>query len=85
MHSLSLHVPGALSLRCRGVQVLPTEGGEQHGGRQVHGGQVVGPGGQAGLRQPGLLLDGGQDVEGFVPGRVSQGDLMEYLRREAVL
>lgn len=81
MHSLSLHVPGALSLRCGGVQVLPTEGGQQHGGRQVHGGQVVGPGGQAGLRQRGLLLDDGQDVEGFVPGRVSQGDLLEYLRR----
>lgn len=49
MHSLSLHVPGALSLRGGGVQVLPTEGGQQHGGGQVHGGQVVGPGGQAGL------------------------------------
>lgn len=82
MRSLSLHVPGALSLGCGGAQVLPTEGCEQHGSRQVHRGQVVGPGGQAGLQERGLLLDDSQDVQGFVPRRVSQGDLLEYLQRE---
>lgn len=85
MCSLSLHVPGPLSLRCGGAQVLPAEGGEQHGSRQVHRRQVVGPGGQAGLRQRGLLLDDGQDVQGFVPRRVGQGDLLENLQRECVL
>lgn len=85
MHSLALHVPSALGLRCGGTQVLPTEGGQEHGGRQVHGRQVVGPGGQAGLWQRGLLLDDIQDVQGFVPRRVGEGDLLEYLWRECVL
>lgn len=47
--SLFLHVAGALRLRCRGAEVLPAEGGEQHGSRQVHGRQVMGRRGEAGL------------------------------------
>lgn len=67
MGSLSLHVAGSLCLCCSGAEVLPAEGGEQHGSRQVHGRQVVGPGGEAGLRQHGLLPDYSQDVQGLVP------------------
>jgi len=55
--SLPLHVARALWLCCGGAEVLPAESGEQHGGRQVHERQVVGPGGEAGLRQGGLLFD----------------------------
>lgn len=67
MVSLSVHVSGALRLRCSGAEILPAEGGEQHGSRQVHGRQVVGPGGEAGLRQSRLVPDDSQDVQGLVP------------------
>lgn len=33
----SLSLAGTLRLGCRGAEVLPAEGGEEHGGRQVHG------------------------------------------------
>lgn len=80
MGSLPLHVSGALRLRCRGAEVLPAESGEQHGGGQVHGRQVVGPGGEAGLRQGGLISDHSQDVQGLVPRRVGEGDLLQNLQ-----
>lgn len=74
--SLSLHVPRALRLSCGRAEVLPAERGQQHGGRQVHWRQVVGPGGEAGPRQGRLLLDYSQDVQSLVPGRIREGDLL---------
>lgn len=77
-----LPLAGTLRLGCRSAQVLPAEGGEEHGGRQVHGRQVVGPGGQAGLGEQGLVPDDGQDLQRLLPGRVGQGDLVQNLWRE---
>lgn len=69
-------VPHALRLSCSRAEVLPAESGQQHGGRQVHGRQVVGPGGEAGPRQDGLLLDYSQDAQRLVPGWILEGDLL---------
>lgn len=61
---LSLHVPCALGLCCSSTEVLPAEGSKQHGSRQIHGGQIVGSSGIAGL---GLLSYYSKDVQGLVP------------------
>lgn len=78
----SLSLAGTLRLGCRGAEVLPAEGGEEHGGRQVHGRQVVGPGGQAGLGEQGLVPDDGQDLQRLLSRRVGHGDLVQNLWRE---
>lgn len=78
----SLSLTGTLRLGGCGAEILPAEGGEEHGGRQVHGRQVVGPGGQAGLGEQGLVPDDGQDLQRLLPGRVGQGDLVQDLWQE---
>lgn len=78
----SLTLAGPLRLGRGSAEVLPAEGSEEHGGRQVHGRQVVGPGGQAGLGEQRLVPDDGQDLQRLVPGRVGQGDLVQDLWRE---
>lgn len=78
----SLSLAGPLRLCHSGAEVLPAEGGQEHGGRQVHGRQVVGPGGQAGLGEQRLLPDDGQDLQRLLLGRVGQGDLVQNLWRE---
>lgn len=75
----SLSLAGTLRLGCRGAEVLPAKGGEEHCSRQVHGRQVVGPGGQAGLGEQGLVPDDGQNLQRLLPGRISQGDLVQDL------
>lgn len=77
-----LSLAGPLCLCRGGTEVLPAEGGDEHGSGQVHGRQVVGPGGKAGLGQQGLLSDCSQDVQRLLPRRVGEGDLVQNLKTE---
>lgn len=61
------------------TEVLPAECGEEHGSREVHGGEVVGAGRETGLGQGGLLLNPTQDTQSLVSGGVRQGHLVEDL------